>query len=293
MPNGCGRGDALNDTYEIRPFDHSEAELGQVAAFLRGVFPRARHLTPAYLRWLYTQNPEGRALGYNAFVDGEMVGHSSAQPLTAMVEGREERGAILLNTANHWAHRRRGLSKLTTEPMFADAAADGRTFFLAVANMTSTPPLLTQFSLIGPLDARLGLGRPRRRAVQAPPSFERLWSEAGLRWRLANPERHYGVQASAGRVSVVAPSGWPGIDAILFDGENQWDLPAQASGRRGRLRAWIGLDPQIDWSRSLYLPIPRRLRPSPLNLTFLDLTRQGVRPDPARFVFRAIDFDPF
>ncbi len=283
----------MPDQYEIRPFDHSERELEASSAFLRTNFPRAAHLTPAYLRWLYAENPEGRALGYNAWLEGEMVGHSAGQPLSARVEGRLERGVVLLNTAIHPDHRGRGLTKRITPPMFTDAESDGCTFVLGIGNKHSTPALLTQFQMIGPLRAKIGLGRPRRRALPVATSFERIWSEPGLRWRLSNPERRYDIEASAGRVSISGPSGWPGIDALIYDGGNDWDLPAHKGGRNCRPRAWVGLDPRLDWSRSLYLPIPRRLMPSPLNITYLDLTRRGVRPDYDRFVFRAIDFDPF
>lgn len=287
------KGIPVPDQYEIRPFDHSERELEASSAFLRAIFPHAAHLTQAYLRWHYAENPEGRALGYNAYFGGAMVGHSSGQPLSALVEGRLERGVLLLNTAIHPAHRGRGITKRITPPMFKDAAADGCTFVLGIGNKHSTPALLTQFQMIGPMRARIGFGLPRRRAVPVAASFKRVWSEAELRWRLSNPERRYDVEASLGRVSIAGPSGWPGIDALIYDGDNEWGLQARKGGRNGRVRTWVGLDPQLDWSRSFFLPISRRLMPSPLNITYLDLTGKGVRPDYDRFVFRAIDFDPF
>jgi len=49
----------------------------------------------------------------------------------------------------------------------------------------------------------------------------------------------------------------------------------------------------VDWSASAFLPIPMRLRPSPLNLVYKDLTGGSFVPDADRIVFRSLDFDAF
>ncbi|HEX8525539.1 hypothetical protein, partial [Allosphingosinicella sp.] len=83
-----------------------------------------------------------------------------------------------------------------------------------------------------------------------------------------------------------------GLGAVLYDGPNQWGMGEEGTAP-GPARLWLGFDPGVDWSRSAYLPIPSRLRPSPLNLVFKDLSGGSLFPDPDRIVFRGIDFDPY
>ncbi|HEX6041859.1 GNAT family N-acetyltransferase [Longimicrobium sp.] len=279
------------EEHEFRPLEHSDTELEEVSGLLRRVFPHAPHLTPAYLRWLYVENPDGRALGYNAYHEGRLVGHCAGQPLTARVEGETLRGILLVNAAVEPGHVRRNLTRRTTDPMFDQAARAGYAFSIAVGNANSTLPLLTRFVMVGPLEARVGLGLPRRRGTRTAPSWERVWSGDAIRWRLANPERPYTVRNRAGRAAVTAPAGRAGFGAVLYDGADGWGLADTGGRPAGPLRVWLGRDPAVEWGRSPFVPLPMKLRPSPLNLVFKDLTGRGLHPDAARVVFRAIDFD--
>jgi len=258
-------------------------ELEQTSRLLRIVFPHARHLTPAYLNWRYVDGPDGRAVGCNAWHGDELVGHMVALPFPVGLEGHESAAMYMENGAIHPAHRGRRLQSEISAALFADALAQGYESMVAIGNRYSTGPLLTRFRMLGPLEARIGFGRPARRKVPQMPSFERVWTAESLAWRLANPERSYSVRGS----QLIAPSGVPGIGAVL----GEVDLPDQGPRPPGPLRVWIGHDPAIDWSRSRFVALPDRLRRSPLNLVFRDLRQSGRMPDPARFRFRAIDFD--
>lgn len=58
-------------------------------------------------------------------------------------------------------------------------------------------------------------------------------------------------------------------------------------------RLFIGLDPCSDWNRSLYFDVPERVKPSPLNLIFKDLTENKRELDPNTAFFRLMDFDAY
>jgi len=58
-----------------------------------------------------------------------------------------------------------------------------------------------------------------------------------------------------------------------------------------RMKAWIGLDPSMRWGGSLYMNVPMRFRPSPLNLIFKDLSGKARSLKPDRVRFQAMDFD--
>lgn len=282
----------MSDGYEFSPIVCDDAGLAAMSALLLRVFPRARHLTPAYLSWLYRDNPDGEALGLNAFYAGRMVGHCGGVPLVATIDGEARRGIMLINAAVDREHRRKNITRRTTDPMFEQAAAAGYGFAVSTGNRYSTLPLLTRFEMVGRLDARIGVGSPRRAADPPPPSFVREWSARALSWRLANPEGRYSVRRRGGDISVVARTGLTGIGAVLLDGADRWGLE-EAGDAPAPLRVWLGLDPAIDWRGAAFLPIPSRLRPSPLNLLYKDLTGQGFLPDPTRIVFRALDFDAY
>lgn len=280
---------------EVGRIGISDAELTEASAFLRSAFPHAKYLTPAYLRWQYAENPAGQAFGFEARRDGRLIAHFAALPMTAAIEGSPRRGALVVNGAVDPAHGGRKVAKETMARLYSEAPDRGFDFLVGVGNANSTGPLLNRWRLVGQLEARLGFGLPGRLCDAPAPSFERLWTDEAIAWRLADPERRSRVCRRGGAIEVTVPSGRPGIAAVLYDGPDRWALERRAErGRAGALlRLWIGLDPALDWSRSRFLPIPRLLRPSPLNLVFKDVSGGSLFPDPARVLFRAIDFDAF
>ncbi|HEX8621850.1 MAG TPA: GNAT family N-acetyltransferase [Allosphingosinicella sp.] len=282
----------MADGYRVEPLDLGAEALETVSAFLRRTFPKARHLTARYLAWQYGQNPDGPALGCNILAGATLASHVGAVPLRARIDGELRRGVMLVNGATHAEHRRRGLSIRLMDSIFEQAAGLGYDFSLATGNWSSTAPMLIRQAMVRQIDARVGFGRPRRSRPLPEPSFERIWSDEALRWRLGDPERRYGVRPSGDGIRVTASAGMPGIAAILYQGPGDARLatPVPAGGP---LRLWLGLDPRIDWRGSPFAPIPQRLRPSPLNLTYRDLTGGGFVPDPDRLIFQALDFDAY
>jgi GNAT superfamily N-acetyltransferase len=281
----------LEDPYRLVPLIMSGDEFEALSALLLRVFPRARHLTPRYLAWLYAQNPDGEAVAFSAFAGDILVGHLGGMALTARIEGEARRGLLLLNSAVHSDHRRRSLMSRLSEAIFAEGARRGFSFSISTGNRYSSRPLLTRYQPVGLLEARIGIGWPRRGESAASPSFERLWSEEALSWRLANPERLYSVRRLGEGISVSAQTGLPGVAALLYQGPGR--MPAAESPGPRPLGVWLGRDPGIAWGRSAFLPIPERLRPSPLNLFFRDLTGGGFVPEPGRLIFQALDFDAY
>jgi GNAT superfamily N-acetyltransferase len=281
----------MAEPYRFEPVEHDARGYERVSKLLQEVFPKARHLTPRYLEWHYGGNPDGQAIGCNAFLGEELVGHMAAIVFPARLEGEQRRGMYTVNGAVHPDHRGRRLQSRISEAMFEEAARLGYAFCLGTGNRWSTGPLLTRFRMLRPLDARIGLGLPRRSEVERPPSLERIWSEEALRWRTANPEACYWT-VRGDETAILSATGIPGLGAILHQGPARENR--QAPGRApGPLRLWLGLDPAIEWRRSAFLPIPMRLRPSPLNLVYRDLGGGGFLPDPGRVVFRGVDFDAF
>ncbi len=282
----------MAEGYRFELLEHTRREYERVSALLRTVFPKARHLTPDYLEWHYGGNPDGKAVGCNAFAGDELVGHMAAIVFPCRLDGEDRRGMYTVNGAVHPDHRGRRLQSGISAAMFEDAARLGYAFCFATGNKWSTGPLLTRFKMVRPLDARIGFGLPRLRETVLDPSFERVWSDEALRWRMANPEAVYSQVRHSTGSAIVSPTGIPGVGAILHQ-DSKHDGPVSTGSAPGPLRVWLGLDPGLDWMRSAFAPLPMRLRPSPLNLVFKDLTGGGFVPDPDRVVFRGADFDAF
>jgi hypothetical protein len=148
--------------------------------------------------------------------------------------------------------------------------------------------------MLRPLDVRIGVGaapEPRRRSAA---SWERVWDASSLAWRLARPDRPYRALRRGERARIVCASGYPGILAELGS-LPAGDLPAGLPPPRGLapLRVWLGLDPDLAWTGSAFVPLPRALRPAPLHFTFRDLRMQGRVPDAARLRVAGLDFDAY
>ncbi|ATB28447.1 GNAT family N-acetyltransferase [Melittangium boletus] len=283
--------------YDLRKLDLSEASLLDDHRLLREVFPAATHITPAYLSWQYVLNPVGQAVGFNAFAGQTLAAHYVTLPVRARVDGRLERGVLSLNTATHPDHQGKKLFTRLAEATYEEAAAQGYSFVIGVANANSTPGFTRKlgFQLLAPLEARLGVGPLPPLDETFTPGFEVSWDLTTLAWRLGNPSRAYRVRMHGPSSQVEASTGRYGIQALL--GEFPSALcPARGDGALPVLnpvRLWLGLEPGRRFSRSLYQTLPERLRPSPLNLIYRDLTGKRPSLDVTRLRFRALDFDAY
>jgi GNAT superfamily N-acetyltransferase len=283
--------------FDIRPLVPSHENIAKTAQLLKLVWPKARHITAAYLDWEYNRNPCGPAFGFNAFRNGEMMAHCVVQPLEARLHGEVRRGVLSLNAATHPDARGQGLYFDLVQRTYAEAAKIGYEFGIAVTNHHSTGGFVKHvgFECLGPLDVRIGLGPPPLRANSPNPEFEKHWTAEMLAWRLANPSVSYRIAPKElGDHSLVyGPAGVPGVQAIMgaFPDSCLPDGLTQRSRGANPFRLWAGFDPAVDWGRSLYFPIPMSLRPSPLNFIFKEMGRG--KPTPGQIRLTPIDFDDF
>lgn len=146
-------------------------------------------LTAAYLRWLYEENPHGRAVGFDAYLDGELAAHYVTIPRFYQVGGENVPGVLSVNTATHPNHQRRGLFTRLAAATYDRAASEGYQYIIGVANAQSIHGFLNklEFEHLG----QIGLAFWRQPPPVAP-SYAHL--DKGIdwmRWRLANPSVEY------------------------------------------------------------------------------------------------------
>jgi len=287
--------------YEHRPVETSAAALLAVENLFRLVWPTARHLTRDYLRWLYVENPSGHVIGFNAWAGDVVAGHYAVIPIDADMMGRRVRGSLSLNTAVHPQHQGKGLFTLLADQTYELARQSGIDHVVGVANANSTPGFVKklQFQLVRPLDV-LVLWRSASRGEEesgAVPAWRRAWDEASLSWRLSNPSVRYWARERRGCRQLLAPTGRPGVHAVLkLDRLHPRLTRIPSTIRRGPLagiQVWMGLSRYVCPPALGRVRLPARLRPSPLNLIFRDLTPAGRILDPTDVEFEALDFDAY
>lgn len=113
-----------------------------------------------------------------------------------------------------------------------------------------------------------------------------------MAWRLRHPAYSYSLKKERGHGLVL--SQWKQFGARYVLGVRDFSLvegvlPTEPASINRKV--WIGLDPFMRWDGAAYVNIPIRLRPSPLNLIFKDLTGLGRVLDPRQVRSDAMDFD--
>ncbi|MGH8853306.1 MAG: GNAT family N-acetyltransferase [Telluria sp.] len=277
------------------PIQNAPATLAQYGALFAACFPGTDKFTPAYLDWLYLANPDGTAVGYDAWDGERLAAHYVCIPARAWVEGLEVRVLLSLNTATHPDYQGKGLFTKLAAMTYEAGAQQGYDGVYGVANANSTPGFVRKlgFQLVRPLEARVGLGRLRHAPKAAAPalSFERSWSLDALAWRCANPHNRVSQRHAGGRLQLHAAA-LSHIPAYAeLDGAG---LPLQSGGHAASpLRLFIGLAPDASSRYWNYASIPASLRPSPLNLIWRGFTPRVPQLDPARIQFTFLDFDAY
>lgn len=276
---------------QIRASGVTPEQLTAYSALLGKVFGEAPKFTPQALAWRYRDNPDGLVVGFDAWDGERLAAHYVTCPTTARIGGTSVRGLLSLNTATDPDYGGQGLFTRLAQATYEAAAIAGHGFVMGVANANSTPGFLKKldFQLVAPLEAGVILRQPRRFEV-ANADFRIDWTPRRLAWRLANPASAYGVRDRDGLTVISAPTHLPLVRCVGFVSEGL----TEPGGAAGLASLFIGLEPRVDLAALGLLPLPRRLRPSPLNLIYRrlgDPAPQGL--DPASTAIGFLDFDPY
>jgi GNAT superfamily N-acetyltransferase len=280
------------------PVQLDDATLARYGELFAACFPGVGKFTPTYLAWLYLANPDGQAVGFDAWDGERLAAHYVCIPARAWVEGQLARVLLSLNTATHPGYQGKGLFTKLAAMTYEAGAAQGFDGVYGVANANSTPGFVRKlgFQLVRPLEARVGLGALRHGPRQRPEelSFERSWSERSLAWRCANPhnavwsrDRGTSWQFHAAAFGNLLPA-YAELKGAALDLPRPLSAPALSP-----LRLFIGLAPDQGASYWNYASIPMRLRPSPLNLIYRSFVPRVATLDPRRIQFTFLDFDAY
>jgi hypothetical protein len=249
------------------------------------------------LRWLYVGNPEGPAVGFDAWDGDVLAAHYVCIPTRVRIRGEEVRSLLSLNTATHPGYQGQGLFPKLAALTFEAATVDGFHSAYGVANANSSPAAVKKlgYRLVAPLQAMVGVGSLGfdLQEVSRRAGFERVWTAQALQWRCANPVNPVRLSLNGDRLLFHAKAMGMLVSAVA-------ELPILQDGlaqQQGRvwspLRLHLGLLPDGVGGLGRYFDIPRRLRPSPLNLMYRPLSATGSAIDAGRVHFNFLDFDAY
>ena len=274
--------------------------LTRYAGLFKECFPQAVHLhEPAYLEWLYARNPDGPAVGYDAFEGTQLAAHYVCVPSSVSLRGHICRGLLSLNTATHPQFQGKGLFTKLASLTYSSAVANGFEAVYGVANANSTPGFTRKlgFNLVTSLDARLGLGDISfdRTRARSESEFTRIWRNDALTWRASNPMRpiDYCLDG-AGNLNAFARVNALGLRAyapLCVDSDVKPKISQPVPSLSPRV--FLGAIPECGARFNTLLSVPQRFRPSPLNFIFLPLNTAVSAPARERLLFTFLDFDAY
>jgi hypothetical protein len=276
------------------PASATAEALPEIATLLERVFPRERPWAPD-LEWQYLRNPSGPARYINAYAEsGALIAHYALLPTPPLAEPPAAIACtyLSLNVAADPAAPVPGLMVATTRALYRQLQADGPALILGVANENSSHGFVRMlgFRSLGRLS--LTFHPPGTMpTILAPRALAH--DPAHLAWRTARPGMTTCADPARGALTVRLRHHGVPLDAVLSTG-----LPADAVARLMLPRPSV-------WVPRLYaafgarvgrgIPVPDRLRPSPLDYIFRVLGDDSLTEPLTRHLlarrFEFLDFD--
>jgi predicted N-acetyltransferase YhbS len=274
--------------YEIKELSTTANSIKLYTDLLQQVFPGTSKYTYDYLKWQYIDNPAGKAIGFDAFMNGILAAHYATIPVYYQLNGVRVKGLLSLNTATDVQHQGKGLFSILANKTYDAAKALGFEFVIGVANQNSTHGFVNKFGfqLIKQLDVKIGFGSI---VANNNTSAFKLFSDIDdnyINWRLANPSNQY----SKSRNAIFAKTEKPFLKAQIFSHlpSSHLDLPFKYF----HFSIFIGLL-NNKTIKGIFFNLPTRFKRSPLNLIFKPLQDLSTKINEHDILFDLKDFDSY
>lgn len=278
------------------PLKFDDQSLHNYESLFFTCFSKSIKFEVSVLKWLYVNNPDGFAVGFDAFEGDELAAHYVCIPTTIRLNGKIEKALLSLNTATHPRYQGKGLFTKLAEMTYQTAADQDFHCVYGVANANSTPGFLRKlgFQLVQPLNAKVGIGRLgidfQKASINA--QFERAWTPESLAWRCSNPGNQILNFGMSDRIGFHASA----FGRILPAYAELAEIAHYDCGTKrlvSPLRLFLGLVPDQGCNFVGYTNIPQFLRPSPLNMIFRPLAQSRARLEAGHLSFSFLDFDAY
>ena len=281
------------------PLSFSERDFIDYSILLNSIFTRNKVKSIEYLKWEYLANPVGKAFGINAISNGELIGHYAAQPIKAIINKKEVPGLFALHIATKPDYRGKGVAVELNNLTHELARKMGYEFVIGVANALSTRVYVNKlgFSLISPFTAKMGIGLPKIIKTKSQSiNYHRIWNDETLQWRLSNPNNtYYLIEKKEGKY-ILAETSKKGLFCIMYfiSMDDTLTMPKFIKPIKSHmLNIWFGFNNDISWQNRLFITFPERLKPSPLNLIFKEISSFSFGLTCKNILINPIDHDSF
>ncbi len=267
-------------------------EIGRIKILLEKAFSKKFDID--YLKWLYIDNPNGKAITYNISDKDKIVGHYAIIPTVVLLDNKKYKAALSLNTAVDINYRGKGFFKKMAEKTYSEAKRSGINFIFGISNQQSTSLFLKylNFQDLGQLDVKIGFGNVKDTINRKKIEF--FWDKRSLKWRVKNPRYKYKFMIKNDKFLI-----FNRIYKIIniFMGEynlNEMEIVEKEKSIFNFVNLYIGLGKK-NLKKSFYFNIPNFLKPSPLNLIFKDISdnKKKLLLNREDVLIQLLDFDAF
>ncbi len=282
---------------EIKPVDLSPKGIAECGKLMRLVFANTPHLTDSFFDWQYNKNPLGPAIGFNAYDNGELISHCVVLPTKVKLFGKVTNGVHSVNGVSHPRFQGTGLYFRLAKRTYQLAKDKGYEFGFSISNDLATPgwTRLIGFQYVSPLLVKVGAGTFAHKKDEPQVDFERVWDKEMLEWRCSCPSIDYRLEKNGTNFSIFGPTNKFGIQVVMRQLPKSL-LPEKVESHQlgmNPVRVWTGFDPALNWKRAAYVTLPEKLKPSPLNFLFKDMTGENRVLKRDRIRCWPLDFDDF
>lgn len=253
-------------------------------------FPGNERLSRTYLEWLYLENPDGRAIGVDAYMDNELAAHYVTIPRTYRLGGIVYRALLSVNTATHPAHQRRGLFKRLANATYEAGRAENYQFVLGAANANSSHGFISSlgFAHLGQIRMVAWLNRNEAAVAECLRLDVRPeW----LAWRLSRPQANYRLSRTrGGMIRIQIRKRGVGVTMGV--------VPAEQVVGAGLVEPvhslpWLPNFTPVFPIPSSSVQLPAWLHPSPWNIIFRPLGSAGLLVDTSSLYYDGLAMDTF
>ena len=239
-----------------------------------------------YLRWQYLDNPAGKVIATDAFLDGQLAAHYAVIPVRFGPVGQPGTlGALSMNTATHPDHRGRRLFPRLAKATYDHARDLGVQWITGVANENSVKGFVKKldFAHLGHVGIAFGHASGFPIGLNAKDGIQH--SENYIDWKLANPSVRYSLKAVGDSHLLVAHKRRFEFALQRFDHltGRLLSLPRTSSLRPVFM-------PHFGFKVGRAVPVPKRIKPSPWHVIFRGL-QAGHESPLERLV--GLDMDTF
>lgn len=243
-----------------------------------------------YLRWLYSQSPDGLFLGIDVYFNENLIGQVSGIRSLRNYKGLIKKIIYPVNVCVKKEFRKNNIFS-TAIHQFENLCNDNDIdFIIGCANKPSTPGWIKKkYKYLKSLDVFFLSNSFGLEKIQLDKEiFHSIWNGDNINWRMNNPINKLSLYNKESTIIVKANTHLPLIKIVSTFGDNMRDHFPNLS--KDKLNIFIGIIPETN---KKFFSLPNFLKKSPLNLIYKNLKKENFVLEKNKCFFSFLDFDQF